>query len=75
MIDVTIQNKIASFLSSVLGQVSGALEFVEAVDDTQLHLTVGEATHLLNVQQFTFNGQQFDNALQATTYIESCLSD
>lgn len=74
MIDVTIQNKIASFLSSVLGQVSGVLEFVEAVDDTQLHLTIGETTHLLNVQQFKFNSTQFDNALEAVEYLQTFIN-
>ena len=71
MVDVTINGGQVQFVSSVLGNVTGAFEGVEMVDDGQLHLTASSVTHLLNVAQFTFNGQAFGNALDAVAYIEA----
>lgn len=76
MVDVTISDGRVRFVSSVLGAVDGAFNAVELVDESMLHLVTGTeetgpTTHLLNVVQFSFNGQTFSGALDAVSYIES----
>ena len=71
MIDIQIENSRASFPNSVLGQVDDEILQFEVIDETMLHLHLSQSVVLISVQQYTFNGEQFDTAQEAVDHISN----
>lgn len=74
MIDITIESGQISYELSVLGLITGRLNSAEMVDDNMLHIEIDGVFRGINVQQFTFNSTQFDNALEAVEYLQTFIN-
>lgn len=74
MIDITIKSGQISYELSVLGLITGKLNSAEMVDDNMLHIEIDGVFRGINVQQFTFNSTQFDNALEAVEYLQTLIN-
>lgn len=74
MINITIASGQISYELSVLGLITGKLNSAEMVDDNMLHIEIDGVFRGINVQQFTFNSTQFDNALEAVEYLQTLIN-
>lgn len=73
MIDITIDASQLSYTSSVIGEVSTNYNRFEIdfVDSKSMHLPTDQGVWLINLQQFSFNGNQFNDAVEAIEYLNS----
>lgn len=66
---MTIEGGFVTFTTSVLGAIASNVELCEVVDDNTLHLGTNVGVFLINVNQFTFNGNKFNDSTKAVNYI------
>lgn len=73
MIDITIDASQLSYTSSVIGEVSTNYNRFEIdfVDSKSMHIPTDQGVWLINLQQFSFNGNQFNDAVEAIEYLNS----
>jgi hypothetical protein len=73
MIDITIDASQLSYTSSVIGDISTNYNRIEIdfVDERSMHLTTDQGVWLINLEQFSFNGNQFNDAVEAIEYLNS----
>ena len=73
MIDITIDATQLSYISSVIGDISTNYQRIEIdfVDDKSIHLPTDKGVWLINLEQFSFNGNQFNDAIEAIDYLNS----
>lgn len=73
MIDITIDASQLSYTSSVIGDISTNYQRIEIdlVDEKSMHLPTDQGVWLINLQQFSFNGNQFNDAVEAIEYLNS----
>ena len=73
MIDVTITSKDLSYTASVAGVINAQYnrEEIEMVDAVSIHFATDRGVLLINVLQYSFNGQVFNNTVDAITYLET----
>ena len=73
MIDITIDASQLSYTSSVIGDISTNYQRIEIdfVDDKSMHLPTDQGVWLINLEQFSFNGNQFNDAVEAIEYLNS----
>ena len=73
MIDITIDASQLSYTSSVIGEVATNYDRIEIdfVDAKSMHLPTDQGVWLINLEQYSFNGNQFDDAIEAITYLNS----
>jgi hypothetical protein len=73
MIDITIDASQLSYISSVIGDISTNYQRIEIdfVDERSMHLPTDQGVWLINLEQFTFNGNEFNDAVDAIEYLNS----
>lgn len=73
MIDITIDASHLSYTSSVIGDISTNYQRIEIdfVDENSMHLPTDYGVWLINLQQFSFNGNLFNDTLEAIEYLNS----
>jgi hypothetical protein len=71
MIDITFENGFVTFQSSVCGIVNSQIESLEIVDDSSYHLGTSLGIFLINIEQFSINGNQFNTSIDAIEYLNS----
>ena len=71
MIDITFENGFVTFQSSVCGMVNSQIESLEIVDDSSYHLGTSFGIFLINIEQFSINGNQFNTSTDAIEYLNS----
>ena len=69
MIEITLEGGYVTFYTSVIGVVASNVESCEVVDENSLHMGTNVGVFLINVNQFTFNGNKFTNSTKAVNYI------
>lgn len=71
--DITIENGIVDFTSSVLGHVNAPinLEHTEMIDAVWFHLAAGDSVTIVSALQCTINGKKFANTTEVMTYINN----
>lgn len=71
MIDITFENGFVTFQSSVCGIVNSQIDSLEIVDDSSYHLGTSLGIFLINNEQFSINGNQFNSSIDAIEYLNS----
>jgi hypothetical protein len=71
MIDITFENGFVTFQSSVCGMVNSQIDSLEIVDDSSYHLGTSLGIFLINNEQFSINGNQFNSSIDAIEYLNS----
>ena len=73
MINITIDSTQISYISSVIGEVATNYDRIdiEFVDEKSIHVPTNQGVCLINLDQYCFNGNQFDDAIEAITYLNS----
>jgi hypothetical protein len=71
MIDITFENGFVTFQSSVCGIVNSQIESLEIVDDSSYHLGTFLGVFLINIEQFSINGNQFNTSIDGIEYLNS----
>ena len=73
MIDITITATHLSYQDSVIGSIDTDYnrEETEMVDAVSMHFVTDRGILLINVLQYSFNGNSFGNTTDAITYIQT----
>lgn len=73
MIDITITSTHLSYQDSVIGSINTNYdrEETEMVDAVSMHFVTDRGVLLINVQQYSFNGNSFGNTTDAITFIQT----
>ena len=71
MIDITFENGFVTFQSSLCGMVNSQIDSLEIVDDRSYHLGTSLGIFLINNEQFSINGNQFNSSIDAIEYLNS----
>lgn len=73
MIDITITATHLSYQDSVIGTINTDYnrEQNEMVDAVSMHFVTNRGILLVNVLQYSFNGNSFGNTTEAITYIQT----
>ena len=73
MIDITITATYLSYQDSVIGSIDTDYNRIEIdfVDEKSMHVPTDQGVWLINLEQFTFNGNQFNDAVEAIDYLNS----
>lgn len=73
MIDITITSTHLSYQDSVIGTIDTDYdrEQNEIVDAVSMHFVTDRGILLINVFQYSFNGNSFGNTTDAITYIQT----
>lgn len=71
--DITIENGIVRFTSSVMGEINAPLDLdnTEIIDAVWFHLAAGGNVTMVSALQCTINGQSFTNTTEALALINS----
>jgi hypothetical protein len=71
--DITIENGIVQFTSSVMGEINAPLDLdnTEIIDAVWFHLAAGGNVTMVSALQCTINGQSFTNTTEALALINS----
>ena len=71
--DITIENGIVQFTSSVMGEVNAPLDIenTEIIDAVWFHLAAGGNVTMVSALQCTINGQSFTNTTEAIGFINN----
>jgi hypothetical protein len=71
--DITIENGIVRFTSSVMGEVNAPLDIenTEIIDAVWFHLAAGGNVTMVSALQCTINGQSFTNTTEAIGFINN----
>jgi hypothetical protein len=71
--EITIENGIVRFTSSVMGEVNAPLDLdnTEIIDAVWFHLAAGGNVTLVSALQCTINGQSCTNTTEALALINS----
>lgn len=73
MIDITITATHLSYQDSVIGKIDTDYdrEQNEMVDAVSMHFVTDRGILLVNVLQYSFNGNSFGNTTEAITFIQT----
>ena len=73
MIDITINATHLSYQDSVIGSIDTDYnrEETEMVDAVSMHFVTDRGILLINVLQYSFNGNSFGNTTEAITYLQT----
>lgn len=73
MIDITITSTHLSYQDSVIGTIDTDYDAdqVEQVDNASIHLVTDRGVLLINIVQYSFNGQFFTDSTDLITYIQT----
>lgn len=73
MIDITINATHLSYQDSEIGSIDTDYnrEETEMVDAVSMHFVTDRGILLINVLQYSFNGNSFGNTTEAITYIQT----
>lgn len=73
MIDITITSTHLSYQDSIIGTIDSEYEREqnEMVDAVSMHFVTDRGVLLINVLQYSFNGNSFGNTTEAITYIQT----
>jgi hypothetical protein len=71
--DITIENGIVRFTSSVMGEINAPLDLenTEIIDAVWFHLAAGGNVTMVSALQCTINGQSFTNTTEAIGFINN----
>ena len=71
--DITIENGIVRFTSSVMGEINAPLDIenTEIIDAVWFHLAAGGNVTMVSALQCTINGQSFTNTTEAIGFINN----
>jgi uncharacterized glyoxalase superfamily protein PhnB len=71
--DITIENGIVRFTSSVMGEINAPLDLdnTEMIDAVWFHLAAGGNVTMVSALQCTINGQSFTNTTEAIGFINN----
>jgi hypothetical protein len=71
--EITIENGIVRFTSSVMGEINAPLDLenTEIIDAVWFHLAAGGNVSMVSALQCTINGQSFTNTTEALALINS----
>lgn len=71
--DITIENGIVRFTSSVMGEINAPLDLdnTEIIDAVWFHLAAGGNVTMVSALQCTINGQSFTNTTEAISFINN----
>ena len=73
MIDITITSTHLSYQDSVIGSIDTDYnrEETEMVDAVSMHFVTDRGILLINVLQYSFNGNSFGNTTEAITHLQT----